>query len=156
MRYFMLPVLLTALASSNCRQEGNPEITIGNGERIFQTYGCFNCHGPAGQGGVVNENAVRGTVPRLRDIALRMGLHSEEEADRLLQAVRSGNLDPSMPGIGFFLHYQSVIREGRQSERLDPNGPLPPRNMPSWEGALSPAQRDSVLIYLISLQEWEE
>jgi len=41
-------------------------------------------------------------------------------------------------------------------QRLDPEGPIPPLYMPSWEMHLSEKEINAVLAYLISEFPWED
>ena len=103
------------------------------GWKVYTSKGCVFCHGPAGEGGVKNPNAVGGLIPPLKTVA--DGYNVEELKEKILKGV-------------------PVI------DQADPNGPPPPLHMPAWEGVLSEEELDQVTAYLLSLapktESWDE
>jgi mono/diheme cytochrome c family protein len=120
-----LPVIGTA------PETDDPQILAG--WNVYTTKGCVFCHGPAGEGGVENPNAVGGLIPPLKEVAA--GYNEAELKERILKGV---------------LHI----------DQADPNGPPPPLYMPPWEGILTEEELNNVVAYLFSLapevEAWDE
>ncbi|MDE3067002.1 MAG: c-type cytochrome, partial [Verrucomicrobiota bacterium] len=103
---------------------------IERGREIYQQYGCAQCHGPDGQGGVPNANAKTAQqVPALIHVA---DGYSKSE---LIAFISKGE---------------------RNVPRMDPNGPPPPRFMPAWGGVISGSNLDYLADYLFSLKPKEQ
>jgi cytochrome c553 len=97
---------------------------IDRGREVFQTVGCYQCHGEAGKGGVSNPNAVGGLVPTLT-------------------LVSQGYSDAEL---------KNKIRLGvRYVAKADSSGPTPPLFMPAWGKFLTDRQLDDLVAYLKSL-----
>ena len=100
------------------------------GERVYAQFGCANCHGAAGEGGVANPNAATGElVPSI--VYVREAYTPEE----LKTLIRKG-----VPVI----------------VKLDPAGPAPPLFMPPWEGAISSRDLEALVQFLFQLYPEEE
>jgi mono/diheme cytochrome c family protein len=96
------------------------------GHEVFKKYGCFQCHGPDGKGGVTNPNAKTAElVPSLIYVA-----------DGYNQAEL----------IGFIRRGERVI------PRLNPNGPEPPHFMPKWDGIVTTNELNDLVDFLFSLK----
>jgi len=129
------------------------------GKWLFRQKGCFLCHGPEGQGGVVNRNYVKDTIPPL-NLAERMMLFESEDVNAILDHMKRGTGlealadSPPVPRFNVVLaQYHSVkdvIRKGNPAGKKDPKGPKPPLNMPGWGRDLSDADIDALIAYLLS------
>jgi mono/diheme cytochrome c family protein len=138
---------------------------VERGKWLFRQRGCFLCHGPEGQGGVLNRNYIKDTIPRLA-LAEQMKLFEPEDVSAVLDHLKRGvRLDvladsPPVPRFNVVLaqyhSIQDVIRKGNPAGKKDPKGPTPPLNMPSWARALSDGDIDAVIAYLLSVGPGEE
>ena len=138
---------------------------IGRGKWLFRQQGCFLCHGPEGQGGVINKNYVKDTIPPL-NLAERMMLFEPEDVNAVLDHMKRGSrlealeASPPVPRYNVFLaQYHSVedvIRKGSVAGKKDPKGPVPPLKMPAWGQQLSNADIDAVVAYLLTLKPAEK
>ena len=96
------------------------------GHAVFQKYGCFQCHGQDGKGGVTNPNAKTAEqVPSL--IYVADGYNKAE----LIAFVKRGE---------------------RVIPRMNPNGPEPPHFMPKWDPIINDAEMSDLAAYLFSLK----
>lgn len=137
------------------------------GKYLFAKMGCIACHGPAGEGGVVNPNYIKRTVPALNRLAQTMSIYDEEEAARLsyliefgkkLEQIESLELDIANAEVVMekYKIVRDVIRKGRAAARADTTSFSPPLFMPSWEHKLTEQDIDAILTYLLKVQVWEE
>ena len=96
------------------------------GHVVFKKYGCFQCHGPDGKGGVSNFNAKTAEqVPSL--IYVADGYNKAE----LLAFISRGE---------------------RVIPRKNPNGPEPPHFMPKWGGIVTTNELSDLADFLFSLK----
>jgi mono/diheme cytochrome c family protein len=96
------------------------------GHLVFKKYGCFQCHGTDGQGGVSNFNAKTAEqVPSL--IYVADGYNKAE----LLAFISRGE---------------------RVIPRKNPNGPEPPHFMPKWGGIVTTNELSDLAEFLFSLK----
>lgn len=96
------------------------------GHEVFKKYGCFQCHGPDGKGGVSNPNAKTAElVPSLIYVA---DGYSKSEL------------------LGFISRGERVI------PRKNPNGPEPPHFMPKWGGIVTTNELSDLADFLFSLK----
>ncbi len=96
------------------------------GHIVFKKYGCFQCHGPDGKGGVSNFNAKTAEqVPSL--IYVADGYNKAE----LLAFISRGE---------------------RVIPRKNPNGPEPPHFMPKWGGIVTTNELSDLADFLFSLK----
>jgi mono/diheme cytochrome c family protein len=103
---------------------------VERGHAVFQKYGCFQCHGPNGKGGVSNFNAKTAQqVPSLIHVA-------------------DGYTKAEL--IAF------ISRGERNIPRMNPAGPEPPRFMPHWGGLIRSNELSDLADYLFSLKPKEE
>lgn len=137
---------------------------VSRGRDLFSSMGCVGCHGPLGRGGVPNRNYINDTMPALNSVGENMGLYSEEEAQELTDIISRGEdlrqADTEyifqLPRVAAqFSSYAGIIRDGNIAGKRDPAGP-DPLDMPGWGGTLSDREIDAILLYLVSLQSWEE
>lgn len=104
--------------------------SVERGRAVFVRYGCAQCHGSHGQGGVRNPNAKSGQqVPALIHVA--DGYTKAE----LIAFIEKGQ---------------------RHIARLNPKGPAPPRFMPSWGAIISKTHLEYLADYLFSLKPKED
>jgi mono/diheme cytochrome c family protein len=96
------------------------------GHAVFKKYGCFQCHGEDGKGGVSNPNAKTAElVPSL--IYVADGYNKEE----LIAFIRRGE---------------------RVIPRMNPGGPEPPHFMPKWDGIVTTNELSDLADFLFSLK----
>ena len=143
-----------------------PEDWFEIGKLYYKAYGCIQCHGPDGEGGVKNPNYAKETVPPLDTLAEKMLLTYEEDADLLVDLLEENaklEEDPRYQEIeryrAVLAQYHSigdVIRNGNPAGRADPEGPLPAiAFMPAYEGILPDQDIRPIIAYLLTLQPWE-
>jgi plastocyanin len=136
------------------------------GEFLYRRKGCATCHGPEARGGIGNENSTAGTVPDHASTAQKLFMASADDAALFIELLETGadlaDL-PEEPEIGRFPvvrarfeNAREIIRLGRYSAKLDPDGPEPPLQMPAWEYLVEDREIDALLGYFISLYTWEE
>ena len=145
--------------------DGEPITGVPLGEFFFQTIGCQGCHGPAGEGGLVNPNYLKGTYPTLATLADRIFLYDPEDAEVVIELLVTGAdlqallSDPPFRTYNRFVGQMDSLRNilinGRDAGKLDPEGP-DPVDMPPFEHRLDATQRDAVIAYLISLFPWDD
>ncbi len=133
---------------------------VARGQYLFKQKGCFACHGENGRGGVVNANYIRGTVPALNLLAERLMVDDQDDANTIVGLMEKGqDLDalrskPPFPRYNVFLaQYHAVkqlIQNGNPAAKKDPNGPMPPLQMPSWRGQLNDQDMTDIIAYLIT------
>jgi len=145
--------------------EALPEELLARGALLYLDRGCVTCHGPEGQGGVPNPNSTIETPPAHDTTAQKLFLASEEDAEALIELVRgSPDLDAldEPPEISRYPivrarwdNAEQIIRTGRYTAKLDPDGPEPPLQMPAWQHLLDERDIDALLAYFVSLYDWE-
>ena len=55
-----------------------------------------------------------------------------------------------------FANAEEIIRTGRYSAKLEPEGAEPPLQMPAWQYLVEEREIDALLVYFVSLYPWEE
>lgn len=163
-------VLSDTKISSECILHDPPEnftSFVAKGEYLYTYKGCVACHGDKGKGGVNNPNYVNEFVPHLDNLADKMKIYWEEDADTIIKLFES-NVDfmsledePPIDNYSRFLaQYQSIsnkiLNGSPVVQKLDTEKPEPPLTMPAWEEQLSENDINSILAYLISLYPWDE
>ncbi len=149
-----------------------PGDLVERGAFLYLQKGCVTCHGPEGRGGVPNPNSTIQEPPAHDTTAQKLFLASREDAEAFIDLVaRAPELPEPQeletleepPEIGRypivrtrFLNAEEIVRLGRYTAKLDPDGPEPPLQMPAWEFLLGERDVDAVLAYFVSLQDWEE
>ncbi len=142
------------------------EDPVVHGRKIF-AQSCFFCHGEEGKGGVENENYIKGTVPALNEMADKFFLYEKEDAQTVIDFLKKKSLGgltavekKEIPGVNRVLAQYDAVRKvilnGNPAGKKDPNGPVPPLQMPAWKANLTGKDIDHVLAYLLTLQPWEE
>lgn len=136
------------------------------GDWLFHQSGCSNCHGGEAQGGIPNWNYINDTVPQLNFMAEKLMLFDPEDVEAILRVIESGTPfeqlqePPPIPRFNVFLaQYQSVrdvIRKGNPPGKKDTSHANPPLEMLAWGQRLSESDIDAIIVYLLSLQPWEE
>jgi mono/diheme cytochrome c family protein len=99
---------------------------VERGRAVFQKYGCFQCHGQDGQGGVSNPNA-----------------KTAEQVPSLIY-VADGYTKAEL--IAF------ISRGERNIPRKNPAGPEPPHFMPKWGPIISTNELSDLADFLFSLK----
>lgn len=139
---------------------------IGLGEYLYLARGCVTCHGIEGRGGVTNYNYIQGTVPAHNTTAEKFFLADEEDTEVFMDLLHQGADLDELVSSPPFSNYRLVltryhmardlIRGGKDAARLDPEGPLPPLQMPTWGAILSDREVDALLTYFLYLYDWED
>jgi mono/diheme cytochrome c family protein len=142
------------------RQEGIR--LVDRGAWLFETNGCFSCHGESGRGGIRNPNYVKDSVPDLETLAERMYLFYPEDVEAVVAALeRRIPLDqlldePPVPRYRAVLaKYEAIrnlIRQGNPAGKKHEEGRAPPLNMPTWGQRLSDSDIDALIAYLLTLE----
>lgn len=146
-----------------------PDALVEHGAFLYLQKGCVTCHGPEGRGGVPNPNSTIQEPPAHATTAQKLFLATEEDARAFLSLVATEPDLPDLetleqpPEIGRysivrtrFLNAKEIVRLGRYTAKLDPAGPEPPLQMPAWQYLLGEREVDALLVYFVSLQDWEE
>ena len=130
------------------------------GEWLFRQQGCVTCHGERGSAGVRNPNSMNAKVPIISDLARRTFLFTSADAEAFVRLVTDhpGLADvaeaPQVPLFPVvkrqYLATLSLVRGGRRSSRLDPDGPRPPLDMPAWGARLPDRDLEAILTYLLT------
>lgn len=139
--------------------------SIKRGHRLYLEVGCAVCHGPAGEGGVLNPNYVKDTIPALNTVAERMVLYEPEDVEMVLSAL--ANLSPGdtlrnaeeldVPRapvvVAQYESIRDVILMGNPGGKKDPSGKAP-LDMPAWEEKLTAAEVNHLIAFLLTLYPW--
>lgn len=140
---------------------------IERGENLFKLKNCFTCHGLNGIGGILNANYALKSVPALNTLAVKLKIPDKEAADSIIKLLDQ-NMDfeeleenPPFPTFSrFSAQYATItkkIREGAELvQKADSTGPMPPLTMPAWENYLTNEEINSIIAYLINLNNWDE
>jgi plastocyanin/mono/diheme cytochrome c family protein len=164
------PMTPPAIACPLCLPDyGPPPVTdrlAELGAYLYLQKGCITCHGPEGRGGIDNPNSTKTTVPDHSTTASKLFLASHEDADAFIELVQR---EPDLTAIdeppdierfpivvARFANAEEIIRTGRYSAKLEPDGPEPPLQMPAWKYLVEEREIDALLVYFVSLYEWEE
>jgi mono/diheme cytochrome c family protein len=99
---------------------------VERGRAVFQKYGCFQCHGPEGKGGVSNPNA-----------------KTAEQVPSLIY-VADGYTKAELMAF--------ISRGERNIPRLNPAGPEPPHFMPKWGPIITTNELSDLADFLFSLK----
>ena len=164
------PVEPPAIACPLCLPDyGPPPVTdrfVEIGAYLYKQKGCITCHGPEGRGGIANPNSTKTTVPDHFTTANKLFLDSQEDAEALIELVEH---EPDLTEVDEppeierfpivltrFANAEEIIRTGRYSAKLEPEGPEPPLQMPAWKYLVEEREIDALLVYFVSLYPWEE
>ena len=138
---------------------------VHRGQLLYEQRGCFTCHGPEGRGGVGNDNSTNGSVPNHDTTAEKFFLLTEDDADEFIRLMETSEDLAAVTETDItafpvvrtrFLNAKEIVRRGRFTARADPQRPQPPLQMPAWQHLLSEREIDALLVYFVSLEEWEE
>jgi len=139
---------------------------VDTGSYLYLEKGCVTCHGPEGQGGIVNHNSINSPVPAHNTTAQKLFLETPDDAEAFIELVTStadlGSLEEP-PEIALFPvvrarfdNAKEIIRKGRYSSKIDATGPEPPLQMPAWQYIVDEREIDALLVYFVSLYPWDE
>jgi cytochrome c oxidase subunit 2 len=159
-----------AIACSLCLPDAGPppatDRLVDLGAYFYLEKGCITCHGPEGRGGIANDNSTKTTVPDHYTTAQKLFLASREDADAFIELLQNEpdleNLEepPEIERLIIvttrYANAEEIIRTGRYSAKLDPEGPEPPLQMPAWKFLVEEREIDALLAYFVSLYPWEE
>ncbi|KKL76819.1 hypothetical protein LCGC14_2041060, partial [marine sediment metagenome] len=163
-------VKITAEPLQSCDHEHQPELSgsfVETGYNLYTSLGCITCHGESGQGGIYNPNYVNSSVPSLNDLAEKMRLFWQEDAEIVIDLLeKSADLnmyleDPPFRQYNRFLaqfeSYATKIHDGAHVlQKADTAGPQPPLYMPAWKHQLTDQEINAILAYLIEQFDWED
>ena len=100
-----------------------------------------------------NSNTSAGIVAHNREDA--EAFIALEEAPGDLAAVEETGI-AAFPAVRErFLAAKEIVRKGRFTAKADPGGPQPPLQMPAWAYLLEEREIDALLVYFVSLYDWE-
>lgn len=148
-------------------QDNLPDSFIERGQTLYNSTGCITCHGQSGRGGIYNPNYVNNFVPTLEDLAEKMRLFWQEDAETVIKLLENNAdmneqlEDPPFRQYNRFLaQYESIINKindgAHDLQKADTAGPQPPLFMPAWEYQLSNEEMNAIVAYLINQASWEE
>ncbi len=91
-----------------------PPIPQGQGDAVegaalYTAYGCINCHGPNGLGGVPNPRATDKTIPSLAGPDFRKEFNTD---DKIIAVIRSGSVIGRSPIVSM-PHWGGIIPQAR-------------------------------------------
>jgi plastocyanin len=160
------PPITCTLCRPHGERPGGLDSLVALGAYLYLEKGCVTCHGPEGQGGIANPNSVNSPVPAHDTTAQKLFLASHEDGEAFIELVSAtGDLDglEDDPEISRFPvvrarfdNAKQIIRGGRYSSKVDPGGPEPPLQMPAWQYLVEEREIDALLVYFVSLYDWEE
>jgi mono/diheme cytochrome c family protein len=81
------------------------------GATLYVTYGCINCHGPNGLGGVPNPLSADKTIPPLSGVAFRQQFNTDAKIEAV---IRSGSVIGKAPIVSM-PHWGGIIPQNRLS-----------------------------------------
>jgi len=139
---------------------------VDTGSYLYLEKGCVTCHGPEGQGGIVNHNSINSPVPAHNTTAQKLFLETPDDAEAFIELVTStadlGSLEEP-PEIALFPvvrarfdNAKEIIRKGRYSSKIDATGPEQPLQMPAWQYIVDDRAIEALLVYFVSLYPWDE
>jgi mono/diheme cytochrome c family protein len=147
---------------------------VERGDWLYHRAGCAACHGPAGIGGVENQNASGGFVPALNDMAEKMELFEPEDISKVVAVFERGlrlddaalddDMVPDFSSVqNQYASYRDFIVTGGKPGKQRGSTQGPAMLMPAWKYRLyaddsptSPADIDAVIAYLLTLQRFDD
>jgi mono/diheme cytochrome c family protein len=96
-----LPAVPTAVSATIPKKQG-PAV---EGAALYQAYGCVNCHGPNGLGGVPNPQAEDKTIPPLAGQDFRKEFNTDQ---KIIAIIRSGSVIGKAPIVSM-PHWGGII-----------------------------------------------
>ena len=168
-----IPIYAESISNTDNKQCGlhhtneAPASFIDRGKYLFEKKGCITCHGENGKGGIYNPNYVSTYVPQLDNLADKLKIYWEEDADTIIALLESNadfeklENDPPIDNYNRFLaQHESILNKindgGPDLQQINPDGPQPPLFMPAWDEHLSKQDVNAILAYLINQYNWEE
>jgi mono/diheme cytochrome c family protein len=79
------------------------------GATLYATYGCINCHGPNGLGGVPNPLSADKTIPPLSGVAFRQQFNTDAKIEAV---IKSGSVIGKAPIVSM-PHWGGIIPQDR-------------------------------------------
>ena len=144
----------------------DPDRLVDIGAYLYLQKGCVTCHGADGRGGIENPNSTKATVPDHFTTAQKLFLASHDDATSFIELVQK---EPDLSTVDEppeiaryqivatrYANAEDIIRGGRYSAKLEPDGPVPPLQMPAWKHLVEEREIDALLSYFVSLYPWEE
>jgi mono/diheme cytochrome c family protein len=100
-----LPAVPTAVSPTVPKQQG----AAVEGAVLYQSYGCVNCHGPNGLGGVPNPQSPDKTIPPLSGQDFRKEFNTDE---KIIAVIRSGSVIGKAPIVSM-PHWGGIIPDAQ-------------------------------------------
>ena len=82
------------------------------GATLYVSYGCINCHGPNGLGGVPNPQSPDKSIPSLSGLAFRKQFNTDA---KVIAVIRSGSVIGRAPIVSM-PHWGGIIPPNRLQE----------------------------------------
>ncbi len=98
-----LPEVATAEPPAIPRRQG----AVVEGSALYSSYGCINCHGPNGLGGVPNPQSPDKTIPTLSGPDFRKEFNTDA---KIIAVIRSGSVIGRAPIVSM-PHWGGIIRD---------------------------------------------
>ena len=162
-RMLVALVLLTILPWRE--STGSDTSQVEKNDLTYETMGCMVCHGIEGRG-VPLPNYAKKKIPDLNKLAEVLWLRNKEDVEKIAGYLKNGvKLEtlrdhPPVPRFNVVLAkydiVKKVIREGRQAAKLDPDGPKPPVDMPSFGWILTDEIVDNMIAHFLSRYDFAE
>ena len=166
-----LVVFLKSLQSKTSYSARRPRVAppavrgVERGRQLAERL-CSSCHGSELRGGQPNPNSLRGEFPRLDNLRAKLFLddsNREALSSALLsglavEAVANARIRDLPRGELIAVRFEStvnVILDGNAVGRDVEDGATP-RDMPAWRHRLEEGELESLLLYMLSLEEPDE
>jgi mono/diheme cytochrome c family protein len=82
------------------------------GAALYERYGCINCHGPSGLGGVPNPQSPDKTIPPLSGVEFREEFNTEA---KIIEIIRTGSVLGRAPIVSM-PHWGGIVRDPQLRE----------------------------------------
>lgn len=132
--------LITYVALMQYRQAAEKSGGASEGERLARRYACFTCHGELGQGGVENQNSLKGYIPGFFGTDFRALARNGDRQD-LREWILDG-YSQVFYNQGFAGFYPGQYFMNRQGI-----------NMPAYKEHMTEAEVETLVDYLIELMQ---
>lgn len=132
--------LLAFVTLTQYQQEAEKSGGRSEGERLARRYACFTCHGELGQGGVENQNSLKGYIPGFFGTDFRALARNGDRQD-LREWILDG-YSQAFYNQGFAGFYPGRYFMNRQGI-----------NMPAYRDHMTDAEVETLVDYLIELME---
>lgn len=157
----------TKVCVNHLKKYSKSNSIVENGKNLFLEKACYTCHGFNGVGGIRNFNYAKDSIPQLNNLSEKLKIPYKEDADSIIKLlslnIKLESLEENPPFDKyerFLAQYQSITKKiidgAEKLQKKDSLGLNPPLFMPSWENSLSQEEINSLIAYLITLNNWED